>query len=207
MLPISPALPSSGSADRRVAPGWRPPRQGGRSSGRTAQPQCSEGKPLDGRLGRSRGPESGVMVEIGRPESATPTSSRWPAPIPKACPHRARSRGRESSSRLAGGEEREAGRSFRSHAPECPPCLSRKTSLCTAIRATPGPRVDAGRDERLLQRGRPILRLHGLALRRAQSSRWTRSLRSWRSWASSDSVAIGRASRRFSEIGSPVSSQ
>ena len=40
-----------------------------------------------------------------------------------------------------------------------------------------------------------------------QSSRWTRSLRSWRSWASNDSVAIGRASSRFSEIGSPVSSQ
>ena len=40
-----------------------------------------------------------------------------------------------------------------------------------------------------------------------QSSRWTRSLRSCRSWASSDRVAMGRASRRLSEIGSPVSSQ
>ena len=40
-----------------------------------------------------------------------------------------------------------------------------------------------------------------------QSSRKTFSRRSWRSWASSESVAIGRASRRFSPIGSPVSSQ
>ena len=41
----------------------------------------------------------------------------------------------------------------------------------------------------------------------APSSRRVRSRRSWRSCASTDSVAIGRASRRFSEIGSPVSSQ
>src|SRR5207244_4355098 len=34
-----------------------------------------------------------------------------------------------------------------------------------------------------------------------------RSRRSWRSCASTESVAIGRASRRLSEIGSPVSSQ
>ena len=40
-----------------------------------------------------------------------------------------------------------------------------------------------------------------------QSSRNTFSRRSWRSWASSDSVAMGRASRRFNPIGSPVSSQ
>ena len=40
-----------------------------------------------------------------------------------------------------------------------------------------------------------------------QSSRWTRSRRSCRSWASTDKVAIGRASRRRNEIGSPVSSQ
>ena len=40
-----------------------------------------------------------------------------------------------------------------------------------------------------------------------QSPRCTRSRRSWRSCASSDSVAIGRASRRFRPIGSPVSSQ
>lgn len=39
------------------------------------------------------------------------------------------------------------------------------------------------------------------------SSRWVRSRRSWRSCASIDSVAIGRASRRLSEMGSPVSSQ
>ena len=41
----------------------------------------------------------------------------------------------------------------------------------------------------------------------AQSSRYTRSRRSWRSCASSDRVAIGRASRRRRLIGSPVSSQ
>ena len=46
-----------------------------------------------------------------------------------------------------------------------------------------------------------------VASRSRQSSRWTRSLRSWRSCASRLRVAIGRASRRFSEIGSPVSSQ
>ena len=40
-----------------------------------------------------------------------------------------------------------------------------------------------------------------------QSSRYTRSRCSWRSCASTDSVAIGRASRRRIEIGSPVSSQ
>lgn len=40
-----------------------------------------------------------------------------------------------------------------------------------------------------------------------QSSRNTRSRRSRRSCASIDSVAIGRASRRFRLIGSPVSSQ
>jgi hypothetical protein len=40
-----------------------------------------------------------------------------------------------------------------------------------------------------------------------QSSRYTRSLRSCRSCASTDRVAIGRASSRRSEIGSPVSSQ
>ena len=39
------------------------------------------------------------------------------------------------------------------------------------------------------------------------SSRYTRSRRSWRSCASIDKVAIGRASRRLMEIGSPVSSQ
>ena len=41
----------------------------------------------------------------------------------------------------------------------------------------------------------------------AQSSRWTRSMRSWRSCASIDRVAIGRASRRRRPIGSSVSSQ
>ena len=40
-----------------------------------------------------------------------------------------------------------------------------------------------------------------------QSSRWTRSMRSWRSCASMERVAIGRASRRLRPIGSPVSSQ
>ncbi len=45
------------------------------------------------------------------------------------------------------------------------------------------------------------------AVRRPQSSRWTRSMRSWRSCASIDRVAIGRAIRRFRPIGSPVSSQ
>ena len=39
------------------------------------------------------------------------------------------------------------------------------------------------------------------------SSRKTFSRRSWRSCASSESVAMGRASRRFNPIGSPVSSQ
>ena len=39
------------------------------------------------------------------------------------------------------------------------------------------------------------------------SSRYTRSCRSCRSCASTDSVAIGRASRRRSPMGSPVSSQ
>ncbi len=43
--------------------------------------------------------------------------------------------------------------------------------------------------------------------RPAQSSRCTRSIRSWRSCASIDSVAIGRASSRRRPIGSPVSSQ
>ncbi len=41
----------------------------------------------------------------------------------------------------------------------------------------------------------------------AYSSRCTRSRRSWRSCASSVMVAIGRASRRLSEMGSPVTSQ
>ena len=41
----------------------------------------------------------------------------------------------------------------------------------------------------------------------AHSSRYIRWRRSWRSWASIDNVAIGRASRRLIEIGSPVSSQ
>lgn len=45
------------------------------------------------------------------------------------------------------------------------------------------------------------------ASRFAQSSRWTRSFRSCRSCASRERVAIGRASRRFREMGSPVSSQ
>jgi hypothetical protein len=45
------------------------------------------------------------------------------------------------------------------------------------------------------------------AARTPQSSRWTRSIRSWRSCASIDSVAIGRASSRLRPIGSPVSSQ
>jgi hypothetical protein len=45
------------------------------------------------------------------------------------------------------------------------------------------------------------------AVRIPQSSRWTRSIRSWRSCASIDSVAIGRASSRLRPIGSPVSSQ
>ena len=40
-----------------------------------------------------------------------------------------------------------------------------------------------------------------------QSSRCTRSIRSWRSCASIDRVAIGRASRRRNPIGSLVSSQ
>ena len=40
-----------------------------------------------------------------------------------------------------------------------------------------------------------------------QSERYTRSRRSWISCASSDRVAIGRASKRFRLIGSPVSSQ
>jgi len=39
------------------------------------------------------------------------------------------------------------------------------------------------------------------------SSRWTFSRRSCRSWASSESVAMGRASSRLRLIGSPVSSQ
>jgi len=43
--------------------------------------------------------------------------------------------------------------------------------------------------------------------RAPQSSRYTRSRCSCRSCASTDSVAIGRASRRRIEIGSPVSSQ
>ena len=47
----------------------------------------------------------------------------------------------------------------------------------------------------------------GLEASCPQSSRKTFSRRSWRSWASSDSVAMGRASRRFRPIGSPVSSQ
>ena len=41
----------------------------------------------------------------------------------------------------------------------------------------------------------------------AQSSRWTRSMRSWRSCASIVRVAIGRASSRRRPIGSSVSSQ
>ena len=45
------------------------------------------------------------------------------------------------------------------------------------------------------------------ALPARQSSREMRSIRSWRSWASRVMVAIGRASRRPSEIGSPVTSQ
>ena len=49
--------------------------------------------------------------------------------------------------------------------------------------------------------------IHFGAATRNQSSRDTRSTRSWRSCASSVMVAIGRASRRPSEIGSPVTSQ
>ncbi len=47
----------------------------------------------------------------------------------------------------------------------------------------------------------------GVAANAAQSSRWTRSMRSWRSCASIDRVAIGRASRRRRPMGSSVSSQ
>lgn len=58
------------------------------------------------------------------------------------------------------------------------------------------------------QNGRIILnRRTKLAGIQARSSRWTFSLRSCRSCASMESVAIGRASSRLSEIGSPVSSQ
>ena len=49
--------------------------------------------------------------------------------------------------------------------------------------------------------------LRDVLLGRSQSSRWTRSIRSCRSCASTESVAIGRASSRRSPIGSPVSSQ
>ena len=41
----------------------------------------------------------------------------------------------------------------------------------------------------------------------SQLSRWVRSRLSWRSCASTERVAIGRASSRFRPIGSPVSSQ
>jgi hypothetical protein len=55
----------------------------------------------------------------------------------------------------------------------------------------------------------PIQRgsIHWSAVALNQSSRETRSIRSWRSCASSGMIAIGRASRRPSEIGSPVTSQ
>jgi hypothetical protein len=74
--------------------------------------------------------------------------------------------------------------------------------------ATPPPAASterAGRPQsaatfRKLCVGRPLPRV-------PQSSRWTRSIRSWRSCASIDSVAIGRASSRLMPIGSPVSSQ
>ena len=53
-------------------------------------------------------------------------------------------------------------------------------------------------------RGGPMRRRPGT---NAQSSRDTFSIRSWCSCASRVMVAIGRASRRASEIGSPVTSQ
>ena len=77
-------------------------------------------------------------------------------------------------------------------------------ALAERIRGTASlvrPRRDAGVQRLKHRRG---ARSNG---GRYQSSRWTRSIRSWRSCASIDSVAIGRASRRRRPIGSPVSSQ
>ena len=45
---------------------------------------------------------------------------------------------------------------------QCPSCLSRKTNLCTAIRAHPGPGRDAGRHLALLARRQEAAPLHGL---------------------------------------------
>ena len=45
---------------------------------------------------------------------------------------------------------------------ECPSCLSRKTNLCTAIRATQGQGADAGRHLALLARRQEAAPLHGL---------------------------------------------
>ena len=44
---------------------------------------------------------------------------------------------------------------------QCEYCLSRKTNLCVAIRATQGKGRDAGRDQSVLQRRRTGIPLHG----------------------------------------------
>ena len=74
------------------------------------------------------------------------------------------------------------------------------------------PRVEARRGvAEALSEAKGLLQVprsaRDVTLRRHASSRRVRSRRSWRSCASTLSVAIGRASRRFSAIGSPVSSQ
>ena len=72
---------------------------------------------------------------------------------------------------------------------QCKSCLSRKTNLCTAIRATQGQGADAGRHQPLLDRRREgpplhgqldVLELHGAARDRAREDprRTRRSTRS-----------------------------
>jgi hypothetical protein len=73
--------------------------------------------------------------------------------------------------------------------------------------------ADAGREkhERGADERQELDAVHGCSFFKRslgpQSSRWTRSFFSCHSCASIDIVAIGRASRRRSEIGSPVTSQ
>ena len=73
--------------------------------------------------------------------------------------------------------------------------------------SAPSPRCRCGTQGRVMifPPGRPISTPRRCPT--PQSSRCTRSMRSWRSCASSESVAIGRASSRRIPIGSPLSSQ
>jgi hypothetical protein len=88
-------------------------------------------------------------------------------------------------------------------APGIPRCTSIGSSSHTIGQVSSQPCVTTWpRSLRRVVRHRRVGARHG-----GQSSRCTRSMRSWRSCASIERVAMGRASSRRRPIGSPVSSQ